>query len=70
MFLDQIARIASGAMFFFIGIHEGSPLRPLLEKQPHISYGSKAYLVAWDDQFHALEQVERERIMYLECGML
>ena len=70
IFLHYIARSRPEYTFFFVGIHERSPLRSALEKQPHISYGSKLYVVAWDEQQQHVEHLERHREVYLECGML
>ena len=70
IFLHHVTRITTDYPFFFVGIHERSPLCPVLEKHPHISYGSKVYVVTWDEQQQSLNQLEHHRGIYLECGML
>jgi len=70
LLLDGVSVCARAYPFFLVGLPEQHPLRPVLHKRPHISYTSHLDLVYWDEQRPAVQRLERERVMYLECGML
>lgn len=69
-FLDGISKISGEYPFFLVGLHERHPLWPILQKQPHISYRSKIYLVFWEEQREYIQNLDKEMLPYLECGML
>lgn len=48
-----------GLSLLMTGLAEGHPLRPALERsQPHITYRSLIYLLAWDDGLDAAAQID------------
>jgi hypothetical protein len=69
-FLDAILAVAEMYPFFLVGAHETHPLSTVLQQRPHIKYTSTLYLVYWDEQREWIDRLDRQRWIYLECGML
>jgi hypothetical protein len=69
--LDEIirARLARHS-FFLAGLHERDPLLPELQSRPHVSLNSRLYLVDWENDNRAIENLDRQRVPYLELGSL
>lgn len=67
-FIYNISRISQGFSFFLVGVHERNPIKYVIEKNPHIKYRSKVYLVYWNDENPVT--LNEKMIPYLECGML
>ena len=71
-FLKNISQCpgAKDYRFFVLGIHDANTLKNSLERLPHFSYTSRIYLVDWDKSGNRLNQLDRDRVLYLECGTL
>ncbi len=67
-FLDGIPSVAARYPFYLVGAHETHPLRPVLQRRPHIGYQSRVYAVTWRDQ--PTFEMNSSLPIYLECGML
>jgi hypothetical protein len=70
IFLAQIARVAPQYPFFLVGLPAAHPLHPELQRRPHLSYRSQIYLVSWEAQRGAVENLNSALPPYLECGLL
>lgn len=67
--IGQISQIKDYP-FFIIGLHEQNPLRPVLQKIPHILYKSRVYSVNWQKTGLIKDKLEPTLVPYLECGLL
>jgi hypothetical protein len=69
--LDEIIRARRRRHSFFLaGLHERDPLLPELLSRPHVSLNSRLYVVDWERDSHAMENLDCRRIPYLELGAL
>lgn len=69
-FLDHLALRVHEYPFFLVGALTPHPLQPVLRKRSYITYGSRPYLVYWDDQQENVRALDPELPLYLENGML
>jgi hypothetical protein len=69
-FIRLISQANQAYRFFVLGMHEDNTLKEALNGIPHFSYRSKIFLADWDKSGHAMSQLDRQRVTYLECGTL
>lgn len=69
-FLSGIRRAARRYDFLFLGMSEREHLIDVVQRVPHISYGSRLYIVYYEGDEAARNTVDRRRIPYLEAGRL
>jgi hypothetical protein len=69
--LDEIIRTRQDRFpLFLAGLHERDPLLPELLVRPHVSLASRLYVVDWENDYCAVENLDGRRIPYLELGSL
>lgn len=68
-FLDQVMHAAADYPLCLVGVHEGHPLRPCLQRRRHVRYDSEVYLVNWERQTNPVGDL-KPLTVYLECGAL
>jgi len=70
MFIDSISAARSSYPFFLIGISEHHPFRESIKKRRNITFTSVLYVMELESKSCHTRSPDKNRIPYLECGLL